>query len=165
MQLEQAVRQGLLPLCPTSRGGSFARPHLPPHRIAVRSLQAIRRGWRPADHCGRLIAPRPLPSSQHLRRGLPPGQLQEANAHIELRLFPAGDQTLGAHPVRFGRTLRLSIVSRVQGAEVPALPVLGRRRPIGIEDVSLVQDCVGDLLYRGEVHALTSLHLPRQPRT
>src|SRR3984885_10408012 len=75
-----------------------------------------------------------------------PDDLQEANLYREPGAGVAAHENLRLHSVAFCPLLLLGVGSRAEHAEVPALPVLHRRREIGIEHVSLVQDCVSDLL-------------------
>ncbi len=79
------------------------------------------------------------------RRGLqrPVLQVQAADAHRERRTLPGIDDALGPHRPAL-RAVTLAEGPGGQDAELPAGLVLLRRRPVGIEDVALVEHGVGD---------------------
>ena len=60
-------------------------------------------------------------------------------------------QALGLHAPGSAPTVA-RVGARIQHAEVPALPVLHRRRAIRIENVALVQHRVGDFFHQFRVH-------------
>ena len=73
--------------------------------------------------------------------------LQEADPHLDRSRGIAAQQALRLHVPRVA-AFGLGPAARKDAAEGPALLVLYRRRPIGIEDVALVEDCAGDFAMR-----------------
>src|SRR5260370_872811 len=79
--------------------------------------------------------------------------LQEAHRHIEFG-FLAGDsrETFGLHHERLSTTLCLAIGFRIEPAEREASAlVFLRRRPVGVEDVAVVEQIVNAVLYEGYI--------------
>ena len=81
--------------------------------------------------------------------------LQEADSHLDRSRGVAAQQALRLHVPRVA-AFGLGPGARKDAAEGPALPVLYRRRPIGIEDVALVEDCAGDFGDPVQIHGAGS---------
>lgn len=78
-------------------------------------------------------------------------QLQEAHLDVDHGARAALQQTLGLHATGFAGFMG-RIEPRKHAAETPALPIFHRRRPVGIEDVSFIEDGFGDLGDVVQVH-------------
>ena len=70
--------------------------------------------------------------------------LQEAHPHLDRSLDIPAQQALRLH-MPWVAAFSFGPGARKDAAEGPALPILYRRRPIGIEDVALVKDGAADL--------------------
>ena len=85
-------------------------------------------------------------------------KLQEAQVDLQLRLRPRAQQAVGEHGRLFpGAGLRGA--GRAQDAELPAGLVLLRRRPVGVQQVALVEDGVRDGAGKAQAH----VHRSRSP--
>jgi len=79
-------------------------------------------------------------------------ELKESHPHIEHRLPARDHEAFGLHLPVLG-TVQLHLRPRREDAELEANAILVGRGTIGIEDVALVEDGVGDLLGGVELHA------------
>ena len=77
--------------------------------------------------------------------------LQEADPHLDRGVGVPAQQALRLH-MPWVAAFGLGPGARKDAAEGPALPVFYRRRPIGIKDVALVEDCAGDFGDPKQIH-------------
>ncbi len=83
-------------------------------------------------------------------------EMQEPHLHSSHRIPGPPEQALRLHGPGVAGFLRFTIIARIQAAERPPLPVLDRR-PIGVEDVPLVEDRIDNLVHQRLVHETESL--------
>ena len=93
-----------------------------------------------------------------------PDDLQETDLYCDLGARVAGYENLSLHEVTFGSALLLAVRRRAEHAKVPTLLVFHRRRAIRIQHVSLIQNCLGDLLHAVQVHDCTVSSISSQGR-
>ena len=72
-------------------------------------------------------------------------EMQEAHLDSNDRIACPAEQTLRLHGPGIAGFLRFTIITRIKPAERPPLPVL-HRRPIGVEDVPLVENGIDNLV-------------------
>src|SRR5262249_14938987 len=86
--------------------------------------------------------------------------MEEANFHREPGILLAANQNLRLHEPGVTGCLRFGMSAWKKAAKRPALPVL-YRRPIGVEDIPLVENSVDNLIHQRPVHVTASSPLCR----
>src|SRR6185295_7135385 len=79
-------------------------------------------------------------------------QVKKLYSDVDRRALVAGNQTLRLHHTGVSSLAWRAKSRRIYRPKIPPLPILHRRRPVGIKHVAFVQHRLGNLVYKFQVH-------------
>src|SRR5579863_798527 len=90
--------------------------------------------------------------------------MQKAHADIQggIGFFLPLHQAFCLHRPGFYTAVRLAVLSWIDHADSPALPIFDRRVPVGIEQITLVENGVSNFFDLFHIHDCTSSLLSRK---